>query len=316
MSAVERDPEFYPGDKKAEEIERDIAETRSSLTGTLEALEETLAPRNLLEKGLNMVRDTMDSEGGSSRIGEVIRDNPVPVALIGMGLGWLLLSKSGATDYAGRRLSDAASHAGDRVKSWKSQAEERYAHARTKGEESGEGANEPPQPGLFDRAKGLASSAAEKAGSYVPDVRGSARQVWDKASPYLDSTGRRVFSAQRSVGGIVEQHPLAVGALAFAAGIAIAAALPSTRIEDEWIGDTRDDLWKQAESAGRDMFDRAQEVAKTAADVAVESAREAIKEVSDEVQTVARDAVDKTASATREAAQQQGFSGDKPFSKT
>ncbi len=312
MSAVERDPEFYPGDKKPDEIERDIAETRSSLTGTLEALEETLAPRNLLEKGLDMVRDTMDSEGGSSRIGEVIRDNPVPLALIGMGLGWLLLSRSGATDYAGRRLSDAAGQVGDRVKVWKRDAEDRYAHAWTKGEESGEATNEPPQPGLLDRAKGLASSAAEKAGSYVPDVKGSARQVLDKATPYLDETGRRVFGAHRSVGSIVEQHPLAVGALAFAAGVAIAATLPSTRIEDEWVGDTRDDLWKQAEAAGRDMFDRAQDVAKTAADVAVESARDAIEEVSSDVQTAARDAIDKTASATREATQQQGFSADKP----
>src|SRR5689334_15745088 len=91
------DPAFYDAGKSPEAIEADIARTRASLTDTLDALERTLAPRHLMEKGVDMFKDAMDGNIDSAKIGEVLRDNPIPLALIGVGLGWLLLHNVPAT---------------------------------------------------------------------------------------------------------------------------------------------------------------------------------------------------------------------------
>ena len=52
--------------------------TRAELGETLEALERRLAPRHLLEKGVDMLVDSVD--GNFGRIGEAVRANPVPLA--------------------------------------------------------------------------------------------------------------------------------------------------------------------------------------------------------------------------------------------
>ena len=63
-----------------------MARTRAELGETLDALERKLAPRQLLEKGVDMLRDTMD--GNLGRVGEALRANPIPLALVAGGLGW------------------------------------------------------------------------------------------------------------------------------------------------------------------------------------------------------------------------------------
>jgi hypothetical protein len=96
-------------------------------------------------------------------------------------------------------------------------------------------------------------------------------------------------------GQVMEDYPLAVGALGFLAGAVIAASLPSTRIEDEWVGEHRDDLLRQAKDTGEDVWNRAQDLAKNAAGAAAEAAR---------------DALSQTAEAVREEAEKQGFTPD------
>ena len=92
-------------------IRRQIDHTRAQLGTTIQAISERLSPDYLIEQAKSSAREATVGrlqdmkhqanrkvEGMSSSLGQTIRDNPLPVAVIGLGLGWLLLSERGKKD--------------------------------------------------------------------------------------------------------------------------------------------------------------------------------------------------------------------------
>jgi Protein of unknown function (DUF3618) len=77
-----------PGDSPAtERLEAEIEETRIGMSQTIDEIEERLHPRHLMEQAKDTVKDAAGDVAG--RVAGRVRDNPVPVALLAMGLGWL-----------------------------------------------------------------------------------------------------------------------------------------------------------------------------------------------------------------------------------
>lgn len=97
-------------DKRSmDEIEGDIRAARARLGRTVDALERKAAPVQLLTRGIEMVRS--NTSAPTHRLGEAMSRNPVPVALIGAGIGWLIWSSiRGETrvQKAKRRLGEIA----------------------------------------------------------------------------------------------------------------------------------------------------------------------------------------------------------------
>ena len=87
MSATERKPE---------EINAEIRETRHRLDQTLDALQEQFSPGEMLDRGLGYLKSSWNSGSGSegyfSSLGRAVQDNPLPVTVIGVGLLWLMAS--------------------------------------------------------------------------------------------------------------------------------------------------------------------------------------------------------------------------------
>jgi hypothetical protein len=82
-----------PGSKSPEDVQREVRQSRAEVEENLEAIQERLAPGQLFEQAV----DYMRSSNGSDflrNLSATIRDNPVPVALVGTGLAWLMLSGS------------------------------------------------------------------------------------------------------------------------------------------------------------------------------------------------------------------------------
>lgn len=80
--------------RRAEELEADIHQSRAHLDDTLHELESRLSPTQLkrrvsqyLPRRNGAVSDFLDSLGRS------IREHPAPVLLTGVGLGWLIVSQ-------------------------------------------------------------------------------------------------------------------------------------------------------------------------------------------------------------------------------
>jgi hypothetical protein len=110
-------------------------------------------------------------------------------------------------------------------------------------------------------ARGRAEAAREWAGETAHQARERMQRAAEGARRGVSRTGRSArrqaqeaaWSARHRVrrarGGLVhllEERPLLVGAIGFAIGAALGAVLPTTRREDEWLGDTRDSLKHRA----------------------------------------------------------------------
>ena len=74
-------------------IERELAATRARLDGTIDALQQKLSPGELMSQAATYFKEGSGMDL-SHNIGRSLRDNPVPVALIGLGLGWLVVAGS------------------------------------------------------------------------------------------------------------------------------------------------------------------------------------------------------------------------------
>jgi hypothetical protein len=82
------------GDDEVEVTRVEIERTRADMSETANAIQRRLSPENLKEQAKDRVREATVSaaqEAGSG-ITDTIRENPVPWALTGIGLGWLLMN--------------------------------------------------------------------------------------------------------------------------------------------------------------------------------------------------------------------------------
>lgn len=242
MSVIDGDG-YDPAGKSAAEIERDISETRAELGATLDALERRLQPRYLLELGMYTLRDKMEKNG--DRIGDTLRSNPVPLALIGAGLGWFIMSRF-------ERPAQIVRDVGDRL----TQAARQMSDGVLRRQDQDVAA----------LAGDFASSGEEMAGYAYARTK---PRVAATAAAAVETAGR----ARTRLLQAVAQDPLALGIVGLFAGLALALVLPRSETEERLIGPVRRQLRDRAGAVGREAVERAQ----SAAEQAVDSAAEALK---------------------------------------
>lgn len=290
--------DYDPNGKSPDEIEEDISETRAELGVILDELERKLAPRHLLERGVDMLKDSMSGDG-SSKIGETLRGNPVPLALIGIGIGWILMSSTGAGrgrlgEYGGalrERISDAAQNIRERAGELAEQVREKVPGMAGS---SGSGSPTGPYPtesagyayarqksgDAMDKAQGTMAAARDTVQDTMRRAQDAGSAAWERASDYAGQAGEQLYQARDRFTELVEEHPIAVGALGFLAGTLIALALPRTEIEERLVEPVGEQIRGQAASVGREAVDRAQQVAGRTVDAAVGAVKEAVNEAS------------------------------------
>lgn len=82
-----------PGGRSPAEIEADIARTRADMDETLDALQHRLSPEMITAQARSYLAE--QTEGGRELVEnfiEAVRRNPLPMALLGLSVGWLMLS--------------------------------------------------------------------------------------------------------------------------------------------------------------------------------------------------------------------------------
>jgi uncharacterized protein DUF3618 len=247
--------------KSLDAIEQDIGETRAQLGAILDELERKLAPRHLLERGVDMLKDTMSGAGGG--LGEALSRHPVPLALLGVGVGWMVMSLTGRGGEMREKPSrKTASAAAASVAAPYPTEVAGYAYARQK---SGE-------------AMGQARGAAQDTARWAEDA-GSA--AWEPAGDDAGKAGDTPHDARDRLARLVDDHPLAMGVLGLLAGSMIAALLPRSDAEERLVGPAGAQIRNGAASLGREAVARAQQVAERTVDAAMEAVREAVNEVGD-----------------------------------
>jgi hypothetical protein len=198
-----------------------------------------------------MIRDSLKGSG----LGEVIQANSVPLTLIGIGIAWLVASNTGLAD---RVVND-----------------ERVQAARRRiGELAGDigiGGSSSEGPGgqiLGPDGEPLARTDADKGDGWVHQAAGAARgaitSARDAGSAVLDRAGAAGDLASRAGNQVTEKlstDPWLIGVAGLVAGALLAAVLPPTRIEQDYIGEARDGLWNKANELGHEAAERVRELA-------------------------------------------------------
>jgi hypothetical protein len=239
----------------------------------------------VLERSSSFVRD----------LGEAARENPVSAVLIGMGALWLF---GGGAFAIARSTADRTAADDD---DWMPNSPGGVSRGRNAAVDSGSklGAN---VTSAAEKLKTNASAAIESASRFG---REQAKTVSHYARSIPDSGAEMVGSFRASLTELFESQPLALGAIGLAIGAGIAAAVPVTKTESEYLGEASDTFKEKVKQFADEQSTRAGEVAnealKSAAEEAqrqgltVGEAKSAADEVSNKVGRVA-DAAGKAAS--------------------
>lgn len=272
-------------ERRSEEIEDEIARTRADMDSTLDALQRKLSPNELVDQAMNYVRrngvgDLMRSAG------EMLRDNPVPVALIGLGAAWLLVD-------AMRSRNGAENHPEERYVRGEHAGLGQGAYGTAYGEAS-YGAPSYAQQAYGERDYGRdhdygADYGAPHGGEryderYGTDSSTSSHRQWglngagDRGRRIAHFARNRIGSARETYRTALADRPLALGAASMIIGAAIGLLLPASRREDEALGEYRDQFLAQAQEAGREQVEKVQKVADEAWRAAKDRAKDAAAE--------------------------------------
>ena len=197
------------------------------------------------------------SQKGSG-LGEAIQANGVPLTLIGVGIAWLVANNTGLAE---RVVND------ERVQAARRRIGE-FAGDIGIGNGSSEGSG---GQLLGPDGEPLARTDSGRGNGWVHQAAGAARDaintVRDAGSAVLDRAGAAGDLANRAGGQVTEKlstDPWLIGVAGLVAGALFAAILPATRIEQDYIDETRDGLWNKANELGHEAAERVRELADSA----------------------------------------------------
>jgi ElaB/YqjD/DUF883 family membrane-anchored ribosome-binding protein len=256
-------------DENTEQLRAEIEDTRADMSQTINEIQERLSPEHLMGQVKETVRDAtigmvervvgqvgetlsdvtepaleMAGRAGNAikEVGTTVADkiykNPIPLTLIGLGVGMLVMRNWGGrsdrrSTSSGRSLQNSRSN---------------YAQG---------------DAGRMDdveRTQGTSSAGT------LSQVKETASDLASRSTEALSSLGTKAKNSASAVttrfGRIVQDNPLAVGAVAVAAGTAIGLVLPPTQFESEYIGETGERLVERVEDVARDALGRVQDAAK------------------------------------------------------
>lgn len=286
--------------KSPEQIQRDIQRTRAGVDATLETIRSKLSPGEMLDEALNYFKSSGSGQF-TSNLGETVRDNPLPVALIGAGIGWLMMGGSRNTHRSSTWTSTDNTHSstGEKVGSATAKTgqmmqgvRERAGGARERMGDMAHGVQERLGE-TRERMGDMAHGAQERLGNATERARYQARHQTERAKNTFDY--------------LLTEQPLILGVLGFALGAALGVGLPPTHREDELMGETRDEYVRKAREVGEEQLEKAKQVATAASEAAKDQAeREGLTPGSaDQRLREAGDKAERVLQASREAAKEE-----------
>jgi ElaB/YqjD/DUF883 family membrane-anchored ribosome-binding protein len=262
---IDRDDDV---DSETERIKADIEDTRVEMGQTLNELQERLSPEHLMgqvketvreatigkvekvmetvnEKISNVTEPAMEAMGRAgekiketgSSLTSTVRRNPIPFALMGLGLGMFIVNRVRNAD-------------GPTMRS------RRYQSDR----ELGYGMATPRSTGMGRQYGGEYAGASRQYGGAFRQVKNTASGLMhgttDTVSNLTHGAKEQALRAGRTFERLLHENPLAVGAAAVAVGAAVGLALPSTRIEQEYMGELSENVVDKTKQVAREAMDK------------------------------------------------------------
>jgi ElaB/YqjD/DUF883 family membrane-anchored ribosome-binding protein len=240
-----------------EDIEDEIARTRVEMADTLTAIERKFSLQQIMDQAVDTMRDFLSDR---TRIAEMVRDNPVPLALIGLGLGWMAVSAAtGGSTRASVRSGSYESMEGV-APGWSGEEGAGYV------------------PGS-ESSSDYTARASEGMAEARESVRSAADRTRGKVSEWSRQARSSAAQAADRTRDAYQDHPLTMAAVAMMVGAAVGAMLPRSRAEAETLG-AAGDIARQARDMGGELVEKASRVAERAMKGGAEEAERALRQES------------------------------------
>ena len=150
-------------------IEREVEQTRRQLSGTLEELRGRMTPGRVVDEVIDYTRDSTAAEF-CRNLGREVRENPLPVVLIGIGIAWLLAASSrtsrAAIAAAADNLASTVDDIGTATGAFVTRTSEWGQHTAAR---------------VADRANDVVSTVGDKTAELAGRARDAADGLADKA---------------------------------------------------------------------------------------------------------------------------------------
>jgi hypothetical protein len=218
---------------RTREIRAEIEQTREDLSETVNAIQDRLQPSALASNAVDSVKDAARErfrDIADTETVQYVRANPMPTAMIGIGLAglaWLAF---------GRETPDTRSRDWDGRRDWRV------------------------RPGYeLERDRYLPGDQMDH--ELSGRRRGAVRQESRDLVQQTRQTARRAQSALRRTW---DESPFLIGAAAAVVGALVAASMPATESENRLMGQTRDNLVEGVQQAVKDKVEAVENAATNA----------------------------------------------------
>ena len=307
--------------KDAAELEREVEEQRQRIENRIGEIKDRLSPGQIIDELLSYSKN--GGQHFAANLGQTVSNNPLPAALLGISLVWLMSGQrprlAPAANESARYRSEhdypyatvtgamrRVSHAEDTSGKWYSEFEDesgrRYkAESNALGERAGAFMDNAGRKfgGFIDEAGRRVRDFQDEAGNRFDETAGWASHRWHDMQMGVSHALGQVGQQAQQLGGAAQHQldrtsrmlvdtfqsqPLVAGALAFAAGAALGAALPHTPQEDQAVGKIADkvrgkagvvasEVYEEGKSRAAELYERGKEGAADLYDELVERNR-------------------------------------------
>jgi len=263
------------------QLESDIQRTREAIGHGIETLGEKLSPERVKEEAKEALSEAKDAgvqkikevkqhatEVASERVRAVagqaqemsirsldfVRDNALPLALIGVGVGLLARSVRTRDERWDEQFSEEDWEGAESGRERMSTAKE---EVKTRATEMAQGAK--------DRATEAAQGAKNRATEAAQGAKSRAKEVAQTARSRAKEVGRKAREWE-------SDNSLASGAIALAAGLGVGLLFPTSERESALMGSARDRVFGEARRTARDVERAARETGREVRRVASDTA--------------------------------------------
>lgn len=312
-------------DRSPEDIEREIEAERAALENSIDALGQQFSPDMVVEKASEFAKTHGPEIAGKAA--QVVRENPVATAMVGAGIAWLIASsQSGSAQpqpkatYDPRNRPTApglcqeqpamaefdarVARADDAMRAT-AQEDTVLLHISDHRKE-----DEPMHTDAYTDSSISSKAAVLRARieDGTADMSSMARERVMQARAAAIAAQERIEAqatqAAQSARQTAYEKPLLMGALAFAAGAALAMAIPRTSAENRTLGHHRDRLMDEADRIFREETAKLKSAAEAAIAEGQNIARDALS--SDSETPSGDDAVRRVSGTAKTAASNAG----------
>jgi hypothetical protein len=249
-------------------------------------------------------------------LNDAIRQNPLPAVLVGAGLLWMFMGGAKNSVLASAswsllsRIGQGAQQAGGAA--YRGAQQLGGAVADGMGSIADAAGSVTTEAARVRNAAGIVSNAAGESASRLSEA---AKATYETAGGLVGSAGQGTSegvasgvrsvqeigaqtgnSLQQTLARMFDKQPLLLGAVGIAVGAAIAAAIPSSDVENRLMGETADSLKEKADEVWTETKDRVETMVSTGLEEArsqgltPEAAGEAMRDVTEKVVSVAEKA--------------------------